>query len=91
MSVRRALRVLLAISIGCVPIFTGHASAADAKPFTRDEAAAIIANVRKVVNPGGIEQLETVKIGGIEQYISIRGRDLRNPILLVIHGGPVTS
>jgi hypothetical protein len=29
-----------------------------------------------------------VMIGGIKQAITIRGDDLSNPILLVIHGGP---
>jgi hypothetical protein len=58
------------------------------KPFSRSEAAGIIANARKIVAPNGIERLEKVQIGGIEQWVSIRGRDKRNPVLLVIHGGP---
>jgi pimeloyl-ACP methyl ester carboxylesterase len=29
-----------------------------------------------------------VSIGGLEQWISIRGEDMRNPALLVVHGGP---
>jgi len=29
-----------------------------------------------------------VPIGGIEQWISIRGEDKSNPVLLIIHGGP---
>ena len=36
----------------------------------------------------GIEQLEKVRIGGIDQWVSIRGTDKRNPVLLLIHGGP---
>jgi len=54
----------------------------------RDAAPDIIANARKILTPHGVERLETVRIGGIEQWVSIRGRDKRNPILLVIHGGP---
>ena len=52
------------------------------------EATAIIANARKILTPNGIERLEKVRIGGIEQWISIRGVDRRNPVLVVIHGGP---
>lgn len=52
------------------------------------EAAAIIANARRILTPYGVERLETVRIGGIDQWVSIRGRDRRNPVLLVIHGGP---
>jgi proline iminopeptidase len=29
-----------------------------------------------------------VRIGGIDQWVSIRGADRRNPVLLYIHGGP---
>ena len=59
-----------------------------AKPANRAQATAIIANVRKILTPYGVERLEKVRIGGIDQWVSIRGRDQRNPILLVIHGGP---
>jgi proline iminopeptidase len=52
------------------------------------EAAAIIANVRKILTPNGVEHLQTVRIGDIDQWVSIRGRDRRNPLLLVINGGP---
>jgi pimeloyl-ACP methyl ester carboxylesterase len=50
--------------------------------------AAIIANARKIVTPNGVERLEKVRIGGIEQWVSIRGEDRRNPVLVVLHGGP---
>lgn len=58
------------------------------KPTSRDEATAIIAKARKIVTPNGIERLEKVKIGDIEQWVSVRGADRRNPVLLHIHGGP---
>jgi proline iminopeptidase len=67
------------------------ASAADKplpKPFSRAEATEIIMNARQVVNPGGIERLQKVRIGGIDQWVSIRGTDMGNPVLLLIHGGP---
>jgi proline iminopeptidase len=55
---------------------------------SRAEAIAIIANARRIVTPNGIERLEKVRIGGIEQWVSIRGADRRNPVLIVLHGGP---
>src|SRR5271154_1559361 len=58
------------------------------KPFSRDQATVIIDNARKIVTPNGIVRLEKVRIGGIEQWVSIRGADKRNPVLLLIHGGP---
>jgi hypothetical protein len=43
-----------------------------AKPFSRAQAAAIIANAGKIVSANGVDRLEKVRIGGIEQWISIR-------------------
>jgi pimeloyl-ACP methyl ester carboxylesterase len=40
------------------------------------------------VVPGGLASLETVRLGGDEQWISIRARDLGAPLLLFLHGGP---
>jgi proline iminopeptidase len=59
-----------------------------AKPASRAEAVAIIADARKIVTPNGVERLEKVRIGGIDQWVSVRGADRRNPVLLYIHGGP---
>ena len=35
-----------------------------------------------------IEEASFVKIGGIEQWVTIRGDDDRKPVLLLLHGGP---
>jgi pimeloyl-ACP methyl ester carboxylesterase len=41
----------------------------------------------------GVDEASYVSIGGIEQWVTIRGQDRRNPVLLFLHGGPgdVTS
>ena len=38
--------------------------------------------------PKLIEEAKYVKIGGIEQWVTIRGEDQDNPVVLVLHGGP---
>jgi pimeloyl-ACP methyl ester carboxylesterase len=38
-------------------------------------------------SPAGIDHTSFVSIGGIDQWISIKG-DRGNPVLLVVHGGP---
>lgn len=42
----------------------------------------------KVWNALGIVEERFVRIGGIDQWISIRGENRNNPVLLVLHGGP---
>jgi pimeloyl-ACP methyl ester carboxylesterase len=57
-------------------------------PLSRQEVQAILASSRKIVTPGGIEETLPVPINGSTQWLSIRGRDRGNPILLFLHGGP---
>jgi proline iminopeptidase len=42
----------------------------------------------RISHPNGIDERGFVTIGGIEQWISIRGEDRNNPVLLILHGGP---
>lgn len=75
------LACLLAL---CAVFLPAHAQ----KPASRAEAVKIVADMRRIVTPEGIERTQAVRIGGIDQWISVRGVDRRNPILLMIHGGP---
>jgi hypothetical protein len=38
--------------------------------------------------PNGIVEQRFVRVGGIDQWIQLRGEDRDNPVLLVLHGGP---
>src|SRR5262245_7197140 len=42
----------------------------------------------KIATPNGIDEAKYVPIGGIEQWITIRGEDRSNPVVLFLHGGP---
>jgi len=61
-----------------------------AEHFSRATATAIIADAGKITSPRGVEELLQIPIGGTQQWISVRGRDRRNPMLLMIHGGPAS-
>ena len=74
------------------PLVALSLSAAQAQPpvgpNSRAEAIKIIADLREIVSPEGLQAIETVPIGGIDQVMSIRSQDLRNPVIIYFHGGP---
>lgn len=40
---------------------------------------------------GAINEESFVRIGGMDQWITIHGRDRANPVLLLLHGGPAVT
>jgi pimeloyl-ACP methyl ester carboxylesterase len=54
----------------------------DARP------ADIVREARRILTPNGIEFLGAVPIGDLQVWVSARGVDRKNPVLLYVHGGP---
>lgn len=51
--------------------------------------AASVAHAAPACKPGQpVEESSFVKIGGIEQWVTVSGDDCANPVLLYVHGGP---
>jgi proline iminopeptidase len=87
MNLRRLLIAAAALIVTTISTYALSAEP-DARPRNRAEATELVAGLRRIVSPEGVDTLQTVRLGGIDQWISIRGTDRRNPILLMIHGGP---
>jgi hypothetical protein len=46
-----------------------------------------VAKALEIDTPNGIVEQRFVKVGGIDQWIQLRGEDRNNRVLLVLHGG----
>lgn len=69
--------ILIAILVLAIIIFRGV-------------APACIRALHKIKAPG-IDCMETVEIGGIKQVVYFRGKNINNPVILFVHGGPGNS
>jgi pimeloyl-ACP methyl ester carboxylesterase len=86
--VKRILSVA-AIACGalCLSFAASALAASTASVRACDCGRAAVAASQKIA-PGGIDDLLAVDVGGIQQWISVRGNDPANPLLLFLHGGP---
>lgn len=42
----------------------------------------------KIYSDTGVQKSDYITLGGIEQYIQVRGQNTENPAIIVLHGGP---
>ncbi len=55
-----------------------------------DKAREVIKDLDSIVTPNGVQEDYRVNIGGIRQWVYVRGRDKNNPVILFVHGGPAS-
>lgn len=53
-------------------------------------AREVIADLGRIVAPEGVQEDYAVEIGGIRQWVNVRGQDRDNPMVLFVHGGPAS-
>ncbi|MGE7137012.1 alpha/beta fold hydrolase [Luteibacter sp. NPDC031894] len=70
--------------------FVGLALSGTAALATGDNgtAASTFAAIRRASLAGGVDEAGYRPIGGIEQWVTVRGRHKDAPLLLFLHGGP---
>lgn len=49
---------------------------------------ALVADIGRIVTPNGVQESFVTTLGGARQWVSVRGADRANPILIFVHGGP---
>ncbi|GGB94752.1 alpha/beta fold hydrolase [Pseudoduganella buxea] len=60
----------------------------DARAYQKSRAA--VADLTRITAPTGIQESYKADIGGIGQWLYVRGQDRANPIILFVHGGPAS-
>ena len=78
---KRGLLGLLAIAVVLCSVGLGY------RAWRQHENARAVA----ITTPNGIDEARFVRVGGIDQWITIRGEDRANPVLLILAGGPGNS
>lgn len=80
-----SLAYLRALALFMLPLTAGAVTLGD-DPY--EEARAIVGDLQRIAAPSGVQDTHQVRIGGIDQVITVRGMDRENPVLLYLHGGP---
>lgn len=58
--------------------------------INNDRARETIADLQRIVAPSGIQEAYKTRIGGIDQWLNVRGQDRENPMIMFVHGGPAS-
>lgn len=83
----KAKILLISFALGTL-CASSHAQDCPDTSSKYDDARAIIEDLGRIETPAGIQESYTLKVGGIDQWVNVRGHDRANPIILFVHGGP---
>lgn len=87
------MTVLKAAMIAAWVLAAAAGAAAQSPPArsgeeVREQVRTVLKDIGRVVSPNGIDETRYVTLGGVQQWIMLRGQDRAAPILLFLHGGP---
>lgn len=86
---KRTTALTALLSLACTPgVVAAQPESTPGPSLSRKRVTDIIAARQKIVSPRGVEELFSIPVNGATEWLSIRGQDARNPILLFLHGGP---
>jgi len=85
---KTTLLPLLTLCVLVAASSLARAECPDIAPFK--ESRDIVGDLGRIVAPSGIQESYKVRIGGVDQWLNVRGQDRSNPIILFIHGGPAS-
>ena len=68
-----------------------HGLTPEAMHCIRDFLQSFSVKANCISGSGSIEKLECVSVGGVDQWVHIRSKNIKNPIMLFVHGGPGAS
>jgi pimeloyl-ACP methyl ester carboxylesterase len=82
--------ILCALILAVPVVARGENTSADLQGFLELRSFVSKRNEQhyRITAERGIDEARYVRIGGIEQYVSIRGENRGNPVILFLHGGP---
>lgn len=78
----------LGVAALCISTSVVAQTCAESPPCMRARAA--VEDLTRIVAPEGVQETYKARIGGIEQWINVRGQDKSNPMILFVHGGPAS-
>ncbi|MBD9471115.1 alpha/beta hydrolase [Pseudoxanthomonas sp. PXM01] len=86
------MKRVVALAMLAAVLLPAHVGAQERCPDRSGYAPAreIVADLGRIVAPEGVQEEYAVEIGGIRQWVNVRGQDRDNPMVLFVHGGPAS-
>ncbi|RZA32766.1 MAG: alpha/beta hydrolase [Lysobacteraceae bacterium] len=76
--------------LSCASLLALACSGAVAQEDPYAKPRAIIEDLNRISAPAGVQESYKTAIGGVDQWLNVRGQDRGNPMILFVHGGPAS-